>query len=365
LPTQIPALPFTTAPASLCVLRLSAIGDVCHTLAAVRAIQDQWPQTKLTWIISKLEHSLIGDIDGIEFLVYDKSQGKQARQAIKQQLNGRKFDALLHMQISLRSSRLARLVKSPIKLGYDRKRAKDYQWLFTNKKIPFKPQQHVMDGLFGFAETLGVSRPADEQLRWDIPLSDADREFAQQHIPDGRKALVISPCSSQRARNFRNWSVDNYIAAAKHAQTLGAKVILTGGPTELETEYGMAICTALSGEVANLVGKTSLKQLCALLGRASVFLGPDSGPAHMANAMGTPAVGLYATSNPLRTGPYFSTLRNEIVDAYPRALEQFLGKKVSEVSWGKRVRDGGAMLIITESEVCNRLDGLLGTEVTG
>jgi heptosyltransferase I len=356
LPTQIPALPFTTAPASLCILRLSAIGDVCHTLAIVRAIQDQWPQAKLTWIISKLEHSLIGDIDGIEFLVYDKSQGNQARQAIKQQLNGRQFDALLHMQISLRSSRLARLVQTPIKLGYDKKRAKDYQWLFTNQKIPFKPQQHVMDGLFGFAETLGVSRPADEQLRWDIPLSNADREFAQQHIPDGRKALVISPCSSQRARNFRNWSVDNYIAAAKQAIDHGAKIIITGGPTELETAYAKAICDSLDGQATNLAGKTTLKQLLALLDQATALLGPDSGPAHMANSVRTPVIGLFATSNPERTGPYFSTKQGQIVDAYPAAAKKFLNKTVAELSWGQRVRDGNAMLTIEVSEVGARID---------
>jgi heptosyltransferase I len=324
---------------------------VCHTLAVVRAIQDQWPQTKLTWIISTLEHSLIGDIDGIEFLVYDKSQGKQARKAIKQQLNGRQFDALLHMQISLRSSRLARLVQSPIKLGYDKKRAKDYQWLFTNQKIPFKPQQHVMDGLFGFAETLGVSRPANEQLRWDIPLSNADREFAQQHIPNGRKALVISPCSSQRARNFRNWSVDNYIAAAKQAVDHGAKIIITGGPTELETAYAKAICDGLDGQATNLTGKTTLKQLLALLDQATALLGPDSGPAHMANSVRTPVIGLFATSNPERTGPYFSTKNKDIANAYPLALETYLQKTVADVSWGKRVRDPNAMSLIQSNDV--------------
>jgi heptosyltransferase I len=331
---------------------------VCHTLAVVRAIQDQWPQTKLTWIISTLEHSLIGDIADIEFLIYDKSNGKVARQAIKQQLAGRQFDALLHMQISIRSSRLARHVKSPIKLGYDRKRAKDYQWLFTNHKIPYQPQQHVMNALFGFAETVGVARPPDDQLRWDIPLSEADREFASSHIADGQKALVISPCSSLRARNFRNWSAQNYVAAAKHAMQHGAKIVITGGPTKLETEYAAAICQGLNGRATNLAGKTSLKQLVALLDRATALLGPDSGPAHMANSVRTPVIGLFATSNPERTGPYFSTRSKHIVNAYPLALETYLHKQVKDVLWGQRVRDPSAMDLILVGDVQRRIENI-------
>lgn len=358
MPTQIPALPFKSPPASLCILRLSAIGDVCHALAVVRAIQDQWPQTKLTWIIGKLEHSLIGDIPEIEFLVYDKGQGKNARKAMNEQLGGREFDALLHMQISIRSSRLARLVNSPIKLGYDKQRAKDYQWLFTNQKIPHVPRQHVMDALFGFAETIGVDRPNDDDLRWDIPLSDADREFARKHIPDEQKALIISPCSSQRARNFRNWSVENYVASAKHAIGLGAKIIITGGPTELETEYAAAICEGLNGQATNLAGKTTLKQLVALLDLATALLGPDSGPAHMANSVRTPVIGLFATSNPERTGPYFSTRDNQIANAYPHALRTYLQKEVADVSWGKRVRDPNAMDLIELSAATEKLDAI-------
>lgn len=342
------ALPFTVAPKSLCILRLSAIGDVCHTLPVVRAIQDKWPETKLTWIIGKVEHSLIGDIPDIEFLVYDKGDEKHSRQALKKALKGREFDALLHMQISVRSSRLSRLVKAPIKLGFDKPRAKDFQWLFTNHRIPHIPQQHVMDGLFGFAETIGVQRPTDENLRWNIPLSDADRKFAKEHIPDEQKTLVISPCSSQRARNFRNWSVENYVSTAKFAQEKGMKVIVTGGFTELEKQYGEAISNQTGA--TNLVAQTSLKQLCALLRRATALLSPDSGPAHMANAMKIPVIGLYATSNPYRTGPYLSN-KKWVVDAYPAACHEYLEMEPENLNWGQRVRHPEAMALISVESV--------------
>ena len=345
-------LPFTVAPESLCILRLSAIGDVCHTLPVVRAIQDQWPSTKLTWIIGKLEHQLLGDIPDIEFLVYDKGDEKNSLASLKQTLNNRSFDALLHMQISMRSSRISRLIKSPIKLGFDKQRAKDFQWLFTNHKIPHIPKQHVMDGLFGFAEPIGVARPDDDQLRWDIPLSDADLAFAEQHAGDG-KTLVISPCSSQRARNFRNWSEENYIAVSQYSQQeLGMKVIVTGGPSDLEKHYGKAISDATGAE--SLVGKTSLKELCALLQKATVLISPDSGPAHMANAMKTPVIGLYATSNPCRTGPYLSN-DQWVVNAYPEACQTFKEKTVEEMKWGGRVRAPEAMSLISVDQVNSKL----------
>ena len=144
-------------------------------------------------------------------------------------------------------------------------------------------------------------------MRWDIPLADADRACVTEHAPGDGPVLVISPCSSQRARNFRNWSAENYAAVADHfSARWNGRVILTGGPTELEREYGAAIAQHATCAPIDLIGKTSLKELLALLERASVVVCPDSGPAHMATAVGTPVVGLYATSNPDRTGPYNS-----------------------------------------------------------
>ncbi|MDD9894115.1 MAG: glycosyltransferase family 9 protein, partial [Gammaproteobacteria bacterium] len=232
------------------------------------------------------------------------------------------------------------------------KRAKDFQCLFTNHKIPYIPKHHVMYCLFCFAETIGVARPDDDQLRWDIPLSDADLAFAEQHAGDG-KTLVISPCSSQRARNFRNWSEENYIAVSQYSQQeLGMKVIVTGGPSDLEKHYGKAISDATGAE--SLVGKTSLKELCALLQKATVLISPDSGPAHMANAMKTPVIGLYATSNPCRTGPYLSN-DQWVVNAYPEACQTFKEKTVEEMKWGGRVRAPEAMSLISVDQVNSKL----------
>jgi len=347
------SLPFTSAPTHICLLRLSAVGDVCHALPVVRTIQAHWPETRITWIIGRLEASLIGDIPGVEFIIFDKSRGVAAYREFRQQMKGRRFDALLHMQMSLRASLISLLVPTNIRLGFDRERAKDLQWLFTNHKIAHKAQQHVVDSFFCFAEAIGIK---ERTLAWDIPLSNEVQQFCEQQIgDDGRKLLVISPCSSM---SYRNWNVTGYAAVADYAaEKHNMQVIISGGPAAIEQQHGDQITQRCQHKPLNLVGKTNLKQLLALLDRATVVVAPDSGPAHMATAVNTPVIGLYATTNPDRARPYLSA--EFVANRYPEAIEKKHHKHVDELPWGTRVRDEGTMDLITSDEVCALLDKVL------
>lgn len=346
------------APDTLCILRLSAIGDTCHVLAVARAFQAAWPATRITWVIGRLEASLMQGVDGIEFIIFDKASGLPGLLALRKQLRDRRFDVLCHMNASVRANLVSLAIRADRRLGFDRARARDGQWLVTNQRIAPAPRQHVLDGLFGFAEALGVERGP---LRWDIPVAEADCEFAHKVLPDNRPALIISPCSSERRRNFRNWDAQRYAQVADFAtRTGGARVVLTGGRSPLELQYGKDISQACSSaRPVNLIGQTSLKQLFALIRRASVVVCPDSGPAHMATAAGTPVVGLYATSNRFRTGPYLS--QQHVVDRYPEAVQAEFGKPVEAVPWGKRVRNPDAMALIQVSDVTEKLGPLLVT----
>src|SRR5690625_3878766 len=333
--SRMKTLDYSTPPQSVCVMRLSALGDVCHALPVVQTLRDAWPDTAFTWIIGKLEAGLIGDIPGIEFLSFDKSAGRTAYRELRRTLADRRFDLLLHMQMSLRASLASRAVKAPVRLGFDRKRAHDCQWIFTNRRIPYVPHEHVMDSFFGFARTLGI---AEKQLEWNIPIPGGAKTYAQGMIPGDKPTLMISPCANARLRNWRNWPFARYGPVADYAvRELGWQVIVTGGPSEMEAEAARIICSDSKVDVVNLQGKTSLKQMLALIARARVVVSPDSGPVHMATAVGTPVIGLYATTNPDRAGPYLS--QQWRVNRYPDAVEKFLGKTVDEVPWGTRVRD--------------------------
>ncbi len=344
------SLPFSSAPANICLLRLSAVGDVCHALPLVRTIQAAWPETKITWIIGRLEASLIGDIPGIEFIIFDKSRGVAAFRSFSATMKGRHFDLLLHLQMSLRASLLSLLVPTRVRLGFDRKRAKDLQWLFTNHKIAHQPRQHVVDSFFCFAEAMGIK---ERVLAWDIPVPPEAQQFCAQYLTnDGRKLLVISPCSSM---SYRNWNAAGYAAVADYAaEKHHMQVVISGGPTPIERQYGEEISQRCQHRPLNLVGKTDLKQLLALLDRATVVVAPDSGPAHMATAVNTPVIGLYATTNPDRARPYLSA--EYVASRYPEAIKKKYQKQIDELPWGRRVRDEGTMDLITSDEVCALLD---------
>ena len=347
-------MPLRDPPGSICVLRLSAIGDVCNTLPLVRNLQLAWPQTSITWLIGIPEKSLVGDIEGIEFLAYEKKTGLLDGIKPARRLNDRRFDLLLHMQASWRANALAYRVPARTKLGFDFRRARDGQWLFTNQRIAPDPRAHVAEGFLSFGDALHIARGTP---RWDIPMSDADRAFALAQIPQAQGTLIISPCSSQRARNFRNWPADRYAAVARAAmEQHGLRVILTGGRSALERQYADEIRRLAGTDVVDLVGQTSLKQLLALIERAFAVLAPDSGPVHMATTVGTPAIGLYATSNPARTGPLDSRWT---VSVYEQALGQFKNTTPEQVRWGQRVRDPAALELITVDAVLRKVDALM------
>lgn len=318
----------------------------------MRSIQRAWPSTRITWIIGRIEHSLLEGLEGVEFAVLDKRAGLAGYWDLRRRLSDHRFPLLLHMHASMRAGIASLMARADVRLGFDRARARDYQWYFCNAHIPARANQHVMDGLFEFAEALGIE---DRKPEWRIPVFAQHRARAAELVNDGRPMLVLSPCSGQRFRNYRNWRIENYARVADAiARRYGARIVLTGGATDIERHYGEGITAAMKSAPTNLIGQTTLKGLLAILERASVVLCPDSGPAHMATAVGTPVVGLYATSNRHRTGPYFS--QHLVVDRYPDAVAAEFGTSVEALRWGQRVRNPAAMDLIGIEEVLDKLD---------
>jgi len=334
---------FATAPKSICLLRLSAIGDVCHAVAMVQAIQKQWPSTKITWIMGKIEAQLLSDLPGIEVIIFDKKSGYQGMKAIWQQLSGIKFDALLHMQLALRASALTIGIKADYKIGFNLKRAKEGQWLFTNRKIPDTASQHVLDSFFEFAYFLGIDKTSPT---WDIPLSKADLNFAEKLNASQQPLFVISPAAS---KDERNWLVERYAAVADHATQQGFQVVLCGSPAPREIKLGTEIEQQMHYEATNLIGKTSLKELTAVIQKATLLLAPDSGPAHIATTQGTPVIGLYGHSNPHRTRPYLSA--DSVVSVYEKHVQAQHKKPLSELPWSARAKGEHIMADIQTEQV--------------
>src|SRR5690606_34489499 len=248
---------------------------------------------------SDLEQRLLEGLPGVGFVVYDKKTGREGMRALRRELAGREFDALLLMQLALRANLLSRAVDARRRIGYDRARSKELHGLFVNERIPADTGRHVLDVLGAFARPLGLRQ---DRVEWHLPVPADAREWARAQWPDdGQPTLVVSPCSSHA---LRNWSPERNAAVAAPAVAQGWRVVLCGGRSELERETADAILAQAGVPLLDLVGKDTLKQLPALLERAQLVMTPDSGPTHIANAMGTKVLGLHAATDPARSGPY-------------------------------------------------------------
>ncbi len=324
----------------MCLLRLSALGDVTHVVPLVRTLQAARPDTPIHWIIDKAGHKLLDGLPGVVFHAYDKKTGMAGVKELRRQLPPGRFEALLQMQVAFRANLLSAFIPAERRIGYDRSRSKDLHGLFINERIPDRPGIHVLDAIGSFCEPLGLRQT---EVSWDLAVPPSAFEWAAAQWPDdGRPVLMISPCSSHV---MRNWYADRYAAVANHASARGWQVVLCGGRSELERSMADAILTQLTTPALDLVGRDTLKQLPALLARANLVMTPDSGPMHIANAMGAKVLGLHAASNPHRSGPYSD--RRYCVDRYDDAARKYLGKQAADLKWGTKIEFDDVMELIT------------------
>lgn len=338
-------------PGSICIVRLSALGDVTHVIPVINAIKKRWPQVKITWICGALEYKLLSCLPDIRFVVFYKSGGLKAYLDIKRQLAGERFDLMLHMHASARANLLSMFIRAKIKLGWDDDNARDLHRFFIDKKIRAVKERHQVQGYLEFARTIGIEV---EEPEWDFPVSDEDMRFARQHLGGASSVLLISACSSHY---LRNWKPERYAQVADYAvEKLGMVVVLSGGPSKLEQEMGLAIESAMVNKAINMVGKDTLLQLSAMLKCADVVISPDSGPVHIANAVGTRVIGLYASTKSNRSGPY--CYLDLCVDKYADAANVFLNKNVNELAWNNKIELEGVMDLITVDDVIKKLNTL-------
>jgi len=312
---------FTSPPKSLCILRLSAVGDVCHALAVVQHIQRYWPQTKLTWIVGKTEMGLLSGIEGVELVPYDKKSGWKGVWNLWMFLKNNQFDALLNMQTAFRASIISLGIQAKYKIGFGKKRSREGQWLFVNRRVQDPETPHVLDGFMAFADYLGV--PPAEMLSWQLAISDSDREYAE---------------------------------VANIAHQHNVNVIFCSSPAKRELDMVKKITALCNFQPVDASGKTSLKQLAALIHQSNLVLSPDSGPAHIATTQGTPVIGLYAYHNPLRTAPYHNL--DNVVSVYEKNVQKEQGKPSSELPWATKLKGKNLMAEIQVEQVVAQMRAL-------
>ncbi|WP_111636651.1 glycosyltransferase family 9 protein [Marinomonas shanghaiensis] len=328
----------------LAVVRLSALGDVCHAMAVVQAIIKSNPTVQVTWVTSPLEANLVRLLEGVRVVVYDKKSGLSGLLALRSLFRDQTFDVLLHLQWSLRASLVSRTIKAKRRIGFALSHSREKQHWFVNEYAPEPKGEHVLDSFLSIASVLGVTSPV---LPCELVLPDANLKLPERYV-------VINPSAS---KSERNWTVEGYQAVIERLLIKGICPVVTGGPSSADAIFAQAIIANRSDQVINLVGKTPLAMMLSVLKGASLVVSPDTGPAHMATLVGTPVLGLYAHSNPQRTGPY-RDLEN-VVSVYEELATKEYQKPLSELPWSTRVHDPKAMQHIAIDRVLAVLDRLI------
>jgi heptosyltransferase I len=335
-------------------VRFSALGDVVLAVPAVLGLRRSFPNATITWITSPLAYSLLQGLEGVQFEVYDKPRSLKDYRAIYRAFSQRKYDVVLALQANLRINLLYPALHAPLKIGFDRTRAREGQWLFCNQRIPFS-NSHLADSFLAFAAQLGANISTPE---WTLPITEAEHAWARQQLQNlPRPLITIHPFASKQERN---WIFERYAEVIRTAtDKWNAGIVLTGGNSAAERDYCARLAAIAPEHILNLCGLSTPKQLAAVLAEADVLVAPDTGPVHIARAMNTPVVGLYAVASPTLSGPYRA--QKYIVNRYPDAVRKLLGKNPEQVPWNTRVHHSDAMALIQTEDVLQQLARLFDT----
>lgn len=304
-----------TPPREIAIVMLSALGDAVHVLPVVNALKRKWPESRITWVIQPVPHQLVADHPAVdEFVLFHRRRGSEAVRSyvdLRRALDGKRFDLLINLQVYMKAGLITALMDAEVKLGFDRKRARDMNWLFTNRRIAARPPGHVQDQYFEFLQHLGID---PQPVEWRIDLSDeeraAQREFQEQHGP--YCAIVVGT-----SKTAKNWFPDRFARVVEAVQREhGLTPVLVGGPSAVERELAEAIIAQSAVKPINTLSD-SVRRLTWLLDGSALVVSADTGPLHLARALDRPVVGLYGYTNPKRYGPY-RKYADLVVDGYAR-----------------------------------------------
>jgi heptosyltransferase I len=301
-------------PREICIVMLSAIGDAMHVLPVANALKRAWPESRITWIIQPVPHALVAGHPAIdELIVFRRRRGLGAWRSYRELvrgLAGRSFDLLLGLQVYLKAGLVTALAPARVKLGFDRRRARDAQWLFTNHSIPPHPPQHVQDQYFEFLRFLHVDA---EPVTWGLEPTAAEREAQEAFFGAlDRPACAVVVGTSKPEKN---WTAEGYARVLERlADQYRLRPVLVGGPAPEERRMAELVQASTSEHVVNALGD-DVRRLMWLIEGSALALTPDTGPLHIARAVGTPVVSLFGRTNPKRSGPY-RAFQDLVVDGY-------------------------------------------------
>jgi heptosyltransferase I len=295
----------------VCIVMMSAVGDAVHVLPVLTALKRHHPAMHVTWVLQPgpatlvRGHPLVDDI-----ILFDRSAGVKGFLDIRRELSTRRFDLVINLQVYFKAGIITSFVNAPVKLGFDRARARDFNWLFTTHRIPPHDMQHVQDQYFEFTDWLGVPK---EPVEWGLGPWESERAWQQEfYAPIERPVVPIVVATSKAEKDWlpERWA---QVCDVLYAD-FGLQPVLVGGRSPREETAERVIRARATHKPISALG-SGLRKLVSIFDGAALVLSPDTGPLHISVALNRPVVSLIGYSNPKRVGPY-GKFRDLMIDAY-------------------------------------------------
>lgn len=312
------AIPVPSPLRRVCIVMMSAVGDAVHVLPVINAIKRQSPSTHITWILQPGPATLVRGHRAVdEILIFDRAKGVSAFNDIRRELAARSFELVINLQVYFKAGVVTSFTHAPVKLGFDRARARDFNWLFTTHRIPPHEPQHVQDQYFEFLTALNIPH---EPLEWDLGPWSNERDMQRELLaPLERPAASIVVATS---KDQKDWLPERWAQVADALwHDFELEPVLVGGRSPRELNAERVIRERASRPPRSELG-SGLRKLVAILDGSALVLAPDTGPLHMAVALDRPVISLIGYTNPKRTGPY-RKFHDLIVDAYGEPGENY------------------------------------------
>jgi heptosyltransferase I len=328
----------------VCVVMLAAVGDAVHALPVINAIVRAHPTARITWV---LQPGLAGLVEGHphvhEVIRFDRARGWRGFAAVRAALATRAFDVTLVLQPYLKSGIVASFTNAPVKLGFDRARARDLSWIFSTHRLDAHPLQHMQDQYLEFAAWLGVNA---QPLEWKIGAwNDAERAWQKEFVRPFERPLAPIVVATSKAE--KDWLPERWAEVCDALyHDFALQPLLVGGRSPRELSAESIINARAKVKPASALGQGGLRGLAAIIERSALVLSPDTGPLHLSVALDTPVVSLLAYTNPKRVGPY-RKFQDLMIDAYGDPGEDY------PVSMQNRP---GRMVRITVKQVLDRVE---------
>lgn len=346
----------TTAPDKITVIRLSAIGDVLMLLPTVRLLRKQFPDTSIDWLIDRPIASILSQLTEVNVVAIDKPKAISDYWQLKKQWRKKNTGQLISFQTSFVSNMLMAILPAEHKTGFGSPYSREGHHLFTDTAYALPGNLHQVEIFFALAQKFaGIN----EQIKITaedlaLPISQIDINWAGEKLLSHQQWIAINPMASTREKT---WAAERYISLINNFHTLypDKHIVLTGGPGEAEVAFGQLI--QHQAPCLNLIGQTSLMQLAAILKQVSLLISPDTGPLHLANAVATPVIGLYAVTRPEYIGPYNQL--DTCINIYAEVAESVMHKTADQLPWQKEIPSLDAMQLILVQQVIDKVDAVL------